>query len=159
MSFGGGGWVLAGIAMGGLRGQGRTLITIGRVLIAIAALTFAVEQVLHPLSMPAVPLEKEMPVWIPLRPLIGYLTGAMLLLGGLSFLTVRKVREAASYLGSWIVLLVAVVYVPVMIAGLMNPSTDVKVEGLNYFADTLLFGGVVLTLARAAVRSDSSALR
>jgi hypothetical protein len=25
----------------------------------------------------------------------------------------------------------------------------VKVEGLNYFADTLLFGGVILSLARA----------
>src|SRR3984885_11744599 len=34
MSFGGGGWVLAGIAMGGVRGK--SLITVGRLLIAIA---------------------------------------------------------------------------------------------------------------------------
>src|ERR1700740_2441140 len=40
MSFGGGGWVLAGIAMGGSRGKGRSLIIVGRVLIAIAAIFF-----------------------------------------------------------------------------------------------------------------------
>jgi len=42
LSFGGGGWVLAGIAMGGLRGPGKYLITVGRVLIAIAAIFFGV---------------------------------------------------------------------------------------------------------------------
>jgi uncharacterized membrane protein len=148
-SFCGGGWVLAGIAMGGLRGRGRTLITIGRVLIALAAIAFAIEQLLHPLGMPAVPLEKEMPAWIPLRPLIGYVTGVLLLLCGLSILLARKVHEAAAYLGGWILLLVVCVYGPVMIAGLIDPSTSVKVEGLNYFADTLLFAAVILTLARA----------
>ena len=29
------------------------------------------------------------------------------------------------------------------------PFTEVQVEGINYFADTLLFGGVILSLARA----------
>src|SRR6202047_4521678 len=37
MSFGGGGWVLAGIARGGVHGQGRSLLTVGRGLIAIGA--------------------------------------------------------------------------------------------------------------------------
>ena len=37
----------------------------------------------------------------------------------------------------------------VLIGALADPSTAVKVEGLNYFADTLLFGGVILSLARA----------
>lgn len=156
LCFGAGGWVLAGTAMG-VRGRGRTLITIGRILIGLTALVFAYEQLLHPLGMPAVPLEKEMPTWIPLRAPIGYITGVMLLLAGLSFLAARKVREAATYLGSWIVLLIALVYVPVMIAGLINPSTDAQVEGLNYFGDTLLFGGVILALAQATRSSASSA--
>jgi len=30
----------------------------------------------------------------------------------------------------------------------------VKIEGLNYFADTLLFGGTILSLARATTASD-----
>jgi uncharacterized membrane protein len=157
-SFCGGAWVLAGIAMGGLRGRGRTLITIGRVLIGLAAIAFAIEQLLHPLGMPAVPLEKEMPAWIPLRPLIGYVTGAMLLLCGLSILMAWKVYEAATYLGAWILLMVVCVYTPVMIAALIDPSTSVKVEGLNYFGDTLLFGAVILTLAKATSRSPANTL-
>jgi uncharacterized membrane protein len=53
MSFGGAGWILAGIAMGGDReGQGKTLITVGRLPIAIAAMFFGVQHFLHPLGLP-----------------------------------------------------------------------------------------------------------
>jgi hypothetical protein len=61
---------------------------------------------------------------------------------------------AATYLGTWIVLLVVFIYGPVLIAALADPSTDVKVEGLNYFFDTLLFGGTILALASATPRAD-----
>ena len=84
MSFGGGGWILAGNAMRGQgRGQGRSkLITVGRVLIAIAAIFYGVEHFLHPANVPGVPLEKLMPAWIPGHLLIGYLTGAILVVAG-----------------------------------------------------------------------------
>jgi uncharacterized membrane protein len=149
MSFGSGGWVLAGIAMGGSRTPGKTLITVGRLLIAIAAIFFGVQHFLHPLGLPGVPLEKLMPTWVPARPFIDYLTGAFLIVAGVCFLLARKTRMAATYLGAWIVLLVVVIYGPVLIGALADPSTAVKVEGLNYFADTLLFGGVILSLARS----------
>lgn len=154
MSFGGGGWVLAGIAMGGLRKPGRNLITVGRVLIAIAAIFFGVQHFLHPLGLPGVPLKKEMPTWIPARALIDYLTGAFLIVAGVCFLLARKTRMAATYLGAWLLLLVVVIYGPVLIGALADPSTVVKVEGLNYFADTLLFAGAILSLARATTGSD-----
>src|SRR5689334_3401081 len=48
MSFGGGGWVLASVAVGRLRWQGKTLFIVGRVLIAIAAIFFGVQHFLHP---------------------------------------------------------------------------------------------------------------
>jgi hypothetical protein len=54
------------------------------------------------------------------------------------------------YLGAWIVLLVVVIYGPVLFGALADPSIDVKVEGLNYFADPLLFGGVILSPARTS---------
>src|SRR5580692_1925169 len=150
MSFGGGGWVLAGIAMGGnCDGQGKSLITVGRLSIAIAAIFFGVQHFLHPLGLPGVPLQKQMPTWIPARAFIDYLTGAFLIAAGVCFLLARKTRMAATYLGAWIVLLVVVIYGPVLIGALADPSTAVKVEGLNYFADTLLFGGVILSQARA----------
>lgn len=148
MSFGGGGWVLAGIAMGGdADRRGKRLISVGRVLIAIVLIFFGVQHFLHPLGLPGVPLEKQMPPWIPVRAVIDYVTGASLTVAGVSFLLARETRIASAYLGAWIVLAVVVIYGPVLIAALANPNTGVQVEGINYFADTLLFGGVILSVA------------
>ena len=156
MSFAGGGWLLAGNAMREQgRGQGKSkLITVGRVLIAIAAIFFGVEHFLHPAACPGVPLEKLTPPWIPGRLLIGYLTGAILLVAGASILLAKKTRLAATYLGTWIVLLVLFIYGPILIAQMSDPSTEVKIEGINYFADTLLFAGAILALASATPRTD-----
>jgi len=152
MSFAGGAWALAGNA---LRGPGGSkLITVGRVLIAIAALFFGAEHFLHPAGCPGVPLEKLMPAWIPGRLLIGYLTGSILLLAGASILLAKKTRIAATYLGTWIVLLVLFIYGPILIAQIPDPSIAVKIEGINYFADALLFAGAILVLASASPRTD-----
>jgi hypothetical protein len=94
------------------------------------------------------------PAWIPGRLLIGYLTGAILLVAGVGILLAKKTRMAATYLGTWIVLLVVFIYGPILIAALADPSTAVKIEGINYFADTLLFGGAILALASATPRTD-----
>ncbi len=157
LSFGGGAWVLAGTAMGGKGGEQRKiLITVGRICIAIAAIFFGIQHFLHPLGLPGVPLQKEMPTWIPARALVDYLTGAFLIVGGGCFLVGWKTRVAATYLGAWVVFLVVVIYGPVMIGALADPSSAVKVEGLNYFADTLLFGAVILSLAYAPGLPDRS---
>ena len=153
MSFGGGGWVLAGVAVGQLRGKGNILITVGRLLIAIAAIFFGVQHFLHPFGVPGVPLAKQMPAWIPARAVIDYLTGAFLIVGGVCFLLGRKTRVAATYLGIWILLLVVCYYGPMLIGDLANPSTAAKLEGLNFFADTLLFGATILSLASTASNS------
>jgi uncharacterized membrane protein YphA (DoxX/SURF4 family) len=160
LAFGGGGWVLAGHALRDRRnepggGQGGSwLITVGRVLTGVAAIFYGVETFLHPLGMPGIPLEKLMSEWIPARPLIGYLTAAILVVAGAGILLNRKTRLAATYLGTWIVLLVVFVYGPILVASLLDPSTDIKVEGLNYFFDTLLFGGVILAVASATPHID-----
>jgi uncharacterized membrane protein len=166
-SFGGGGWILAGSSIlagnAALREPGRgqspaqggsKLITVGRVLIAIAAIFYGVEHFLHPVNVPGVPLEKLMPAWIPGRLLIGYLTGAILFVAGFSILLGKKTRIAATYLGIWIVLLVLFIYGPILIAQMSDPSTAVQIEGINYFADTLLFAGAILALASATPRTD-----
>ena len=155
-SFASGGWILAGIA---LREQGHgqlgsKLYTVGRMIIAIAAILYGIEHFLHPVNAPGVPLEKVMPAWIPVRPFIGYLTGAILFVAGLCILVARKTRMAATYLGTWIVLLVVFVYGPILIAQMLDPSTAAKIEGINYFFDTLLFAGAILALASASPRTD-----
>jgi hypothetical protein len=156
LAFGGGGWLLAAAAMREQRReQGVSiLITVGRVLLGIAAIFYGVETFLHPLGMPGIPLEKLMSEWIPGRMIIGYVTGAILFVAGSGILLNLKTRMAATYLGTWIVLLVVFVYGPILIAALSNPSTEIQVEGLNYFFDTMLFGGAVLALAKAMPSSD-----
>jgi hypothetical protein len=46
------------------------------------------------------------------------------------------------------------IYGPILIASLDNPTTGVKIEGMNYFFDTMLFGGAILALASATPRTD-----
>jgi uncharacterized membrane protein len=155
-SFAGGAWILAGNTMREQgRGQGGSkLITVGRLIIGIAAIFYGVEHFLHPEGALGVPLEKLTPTWIPARLLVGYLTGAILLVAGVSILLARKTRIAATYLGTWILLLVLFIYGPILIASMLDPSTAVKVEGINYFFDTLLFAGAILALASATPRTD-----
>ncbi len=154
-SFASGGWILAGDAMAGRHGQGRSkLVAIGRVVIGMAAMFYGVEHFLHPINVPGVPLEKIMPTWIPGRMVISYLTGALLVICGAAILLAKKTRTAATYLGTWILLLVVFIYGPILITSLLDPSTDVKVEGINYFADTLLYAGAILALASASPRTD-----
>jgi len=155
MSFAGGGWILAGNAMCEQdRGKsGSKLITVGRVLVAVAAIFFGTQHFLHPANVPGVPLQKLTPAWIPGRLLVDDVTGAILLVAGASILLAKKTRMAATYLGTWIVVLVLFIYGPILIAALGDPSTDVKVEGINYFFDTLLFAGAILALASATPRT------
>lgn len=154
MSFGAGGWMIAAAAMD-QRGQSRkTFLTIGGLIIGIAAMFYGVEHFLHPTNVPGVPLEKFMPVWIPARVVISYLTGAILLIAGALMLIGNKKRVAATYLGTWILLVVVFVYGPILIASLLDPNVGTKIEGLNYFFDTLLYAGTVLALAHASPRAD-----
>lgn len=155
MSFGGAGWIFAGTAIHGGRGKA-VLITVGRISIAIAAIFFGVEHFLHATGLPGVPLVKQMPAWVPGRVLIDYATGAALLVAGGSILSSRKTRTVATCVGGWILLMVLAIYGPVLIAALLEPGIAVKVEGINYFADTLLFAGVILAAASATPQTDGA---
>ena len=154
MSFGGAGWILAGMAMDGWRRQGRSiLVTVGRVFVVAAMVVFGVEHFLHPTLLPGVPLVKEMAAWIPGRVLIDYVTGAALLVAAGSVLLQKHARTVTTCVGGWLLLMILVIYVPVMIVALSQPGTGVKMEGVNYFADTLLFAGCILALASSMPRS------
>jgi len=149
LTFGAGGWMLAAATMTGpeQHSKRRAFAALGCIIIGVTALLYGVENFLHPINVPAVPLEMMMPTWIPARPLIGYITAVFLVIAGVGILSMKRARMAATYLGAWVVFLVLVIYGPILISALSNPSTDVKVTGLNYFFDTLLFAGIVLALA------------
>jgi len=168
LAFGAGSWLLAAGAItsaisgaitksttNAATGQVKTtFLTIGRVVVGITGIFYGVEFFLHPQGVPALPLQKMLPDWIPAHLLINYLTGAILVVSGAAILLAKKTRLAASYLGTWILLLVVVIYGPILISALANPSTEVEIEGINYFFDTLLFAGVILALASATAPTD-----
>ena len=112
-----------------------------RILVAVPLLFFAVEHFLHPQFAPGVPLAKMTPEWVPIRAFWGYLTGAGLLISGASMLmAARHSRLAAQLLGLLITLLVVFLYLPIFLAA----PRPMLLEGINYLADTMLFGGTVL---------------
>lgn len=106
-------------------------------LVATVCVFYGIEQFLHVEHVPAVPLQKVTPLWIPLTHFWTVLTGIAMVIGGVAMFARKVSRLAAAALGAWVVLLVMTFYLAIMIA---KPD----IEGLNYFADTLMFGGVLL---------------
>ncbi len=143
-AFASGAWALAGVESG--KGFGSWLILIGRFCIAIALIFFGIEHFLHPKFAPGVPLEKLTPGWVPVPALWGYLTGAILLAGGIALLVNQRARLAAILAGLVITILTFALYLPILAMAAQPAAVN---EGTNYVADTLLFAGTVLLLARA----------
>ena len=111
-------------------------------LVALVSMVFGIEHFLHPELVPAVPLVKQTPLWIPFARFWTVLTGIALVIGAGAMLVRNVSRQSATALGAWVVLLVVSLYLAIMIS---KPD----VEDLNYFADTLMFGGVLLVASRA----------
>jgi uncharacterized membrane protein len=111
-------------------------------VVGMVVIFYGVEHFLHPQFVPVIPLELPLPAWMPLHLLIGYGVGAALVGAGLAMLGNWHARTAASLLGLLIVAVVLVVYLPILA---VHPA-DIEV-GMNYFADTLFFGGGILMLA------------
>jgi uncharacterized membrane protein YphA (DoxX/SURF4 family) len=144
LAFASGGLALAGGQMSAKRAGGvPVLVTVARLSIGIAAVFYGLEHFLHPTFAPGVPLEQIIPEWIPGRVAWAYLGGAVLVVAGLYILANKKTRLAATCLGLMILLLVLFVYLPLLVKG---PADIVNV---NYFFDTLMFGGAILLLADA----------
>ena len=124
------------------------LITIARIFISVSVIFFGVTHFVHPEFLPADDLDHLTPSWIPGHTLWAYLAGALFVLGGTSLLLGRKARFAATYLAIAVLVLLAFVFLPMAAASL----SDIQ-NGLNYFASTLAFSGVLLLLA-AALRGE-----
>lgn len=110
-------------------------------LLALVSIFYGIEHFLHPERVPVVPLVKLTPPWVPFARFWTLLTGIALVIGGAAMLVRRLSRQSAAALGAWVVLLVVSLYLAIMIA---RPD----IEALNYFADTLMFGGVLLIASR-----------
>lgn len=152
LSFAGGAWALAGLhSRASSPQQSKWMIVFGRVVVATAAIVFAVEHFLHPQFAPGVPLEKMTPSWIPFANVWGYLAGAILLVAGIGLVLNKKPRIAAASIGALATILTLFLYLLILIFAHAGPAPEIN-EALNYVADTLLFAGAALVLASALPR-------
>jgi uncharacterized membrane protein len=151
-AFAGGAMVLAGSVWPRKGWAGMALVRIGRGIVAVVMIFYAIEHFLFPRFVPGVPLEKPMPAWAPAIPL-SYLVGICLLAAGVGLLIPRGVRIAAAGCGAVLVLLTVFFYVPIFV---MEMHTNLAVEGLNYVGDTLLFAATVLLAGWGGERSPNA---
>ncbi len=148
ISFSGGALALAASLTKEWRERGTHIFaTIARYFVAIPVLFFSFEQFLHGDHVPGIPLKPLTPeyvyghsVWTYLAAVVYAVASALLLVG-------KKTRAAATWLGLTVLFVELVVYVPI---GIVERAS--LANGLNYVADTLMFCGAVLLLARAMPR-------
>lgn len=147
LSFSGGALALAASLPAQGRERGKDFLAkIARNFVAIPVLVFSVEQFMHGDHVPGVPLNRLTPEYVYGRAVWTYLAAVVYALAGLLLLAGRKTRAAATWLGLTVLWLVLVVYVPIAV------MQRERLEGLNYFADTLMFCGAIFLLAGAMPR-------
>jgi len=133
----------------------RMLRLVGRYFFGVPMIFFAIEHFLYPAYVPGVPLARLMPGWIPGHIVWAWLTGAVLLIGGLSILFSKRGSLAAVIIGMSYLVLVLVIYMPME---LIHPSVEISGE-LDYVADTLAFSGAALLVAGSLMVPTSVATK
>ncbi len=121
-----------------------------RIVIAIAAIFYAVQHFLHPEFAPGVPLEMMTPSWVPFPSVWAYLAGAILLAAGIGLALNKNSRIAAASIGALMTVLTLFLYLLILILA-QRIASEIN-EALNYVADTLLYAGAALVLASALPR-------
>lgn len=149
LSFCAGAWALAGVHWRGSSARlSRGLILFARIVLAIAALDFGAQHILHPAFAPGVPSEMTTPAWVPIASVWGYVAGAVLLAAGIGLALNKKSRMAAGSVGALMTALTLFLCVPVLALAYGGSSVDFN-YGINYVADTLLYAGAALAVASA----------
>lgn len=157
LTFAAGSLALAGFQIANTRPRlSGVLIHTGRTLVAIPLIVFGIEYFLHPEIAPGVPLLKVTPSWVPLPFAWAYLTAIVLVICGAAILLNKYARSAAAVVGLLMTLITLFLYAPILAVAQRSSQVEaLNVEALNYVADTLLFGGVILFLAQALYREPA----
>jgi uncharacterized membrane protein len=120
-----------------------------RIFVAVVLLFFGVQHFLHANCVPGVPLEKIIPAYVPGGQAWSYLTGALLLAAGVGAMFRRFASTSIMGAGMLMLFLVVAFYLPILLS-------QRDIEGINYVADTMLFGGSLLLIAKASAAPSNT---
>jgi uncharacterized membrane protein len=148
LAFAGGAMVLSGSVWPQRTLASRTLIRVGRGIVAATMVFYGIEHFFFSRNVTGVPLEKLTPAWVPFPTVLAYIVGIILVVAGIGLFVRPMIRIAAATAGMTLLLLTLFFYVPI---SALEINTELAIEGLNYVFDTMLFAGTVL-LAGLGVR-------
>ena len=155
LAFSGGALAFAATQTEKWRAKGHSALTpLARIFISVPTIFFGVVHFLHSEFLLAVDIDQSTPPWIPAHSLWAYLAGAVFIVLGIVLVLNLKTRLAATYLGLAVLVLLAFVYLPMVIA---KPA-DID-NSLNYFVSTLAFSGVAFLLAAAIPAGNPPEIR
>jgi uncharacterized membrane protein YphA (DoxX/SURF4 family) len=99
---------------------------------------------MHADYVPGIPLKRLTPPYIVGHSVWTYVAAAIYAIAGVLLFAGKRTRVAAAWVGATVLVIVLVVYVPIGVVDRASLG-----NGLNYLADTLMYCGAVLLLARA----------
>ena len=134
----------------------KRLVVVAGFLMAIPIGIFGIEHLLNPNFAPGIPQDSgavriPMPSWLPAHRLWIYLTGAIFVLSAIAIIARRYARPASVLIGTTVLVMTALVYVPLTIAR----AADVN-GGLNYLSIHFALAGAALMLASALPVREAS---
>jgi hypothetical protein len=107
----------------------------------------------YPQFAPGVPSEVRTATWVPFPLAIAYATGAILVVLGVAAAFRKTAVSAITAAGVFMTVLTILLYVPAL---WIARGAEQQVTAINFVADTLLFAGSMLVIARAVL--DGSAV-
>jgi uncharacterized membrane protein len=119
-----------------------------RLWAAFVTVFFGIQHLGYPQFAPGVPSPVPTSSWVPLPHVVAYLTGAILVALGVAALFKRTAVAAITWVGILMAVLTVVLYVPDLF---LAHSTPQHIKAINFVADTLLFSGSMLAIARAVM--------
>jgi uncharacterized membrane protein YphA (DoxX/SURF4 family) len=145
LSMSGGALALAGtLATKARRRRLGWIAVVGRYFFAVGIVDFGVENFLHPEYAPVVPEPSlMMPAWIPAHMVWAWVTGAILVVCGVSMILNWRTRWAGVVAGIAFFALVIFFYMPMEV---VHPSIEISGE-LDQLAQALAMSGVALLVA------------
>ena len=124
----------------------KSLAIFSRIVFIAAAFGYAFQHFLHPDFSPGVPLQLKALPFVPFPTVWAYVTGAVLVVGGIALFLNRTARTGATIIGALMTVLALSLYLPMLLHATGVEGVN---EGVSYFADTLLYAGAALSLALA----------